>query len=93
MKESPLTIKTTRTIVSFSEPFSLRNVAGIQPAGSYAVHFEDELIDGLSHPARRRISTRLQIPSTASPQQQSRLVSISETDLDAALMKDLHLTT
>jgi hypothetical protein len=87
-----LTIKTTRTIVSFNEPFSLRNVEGVQPAGSYAVCVEDELIEGLSHAARRRISTTIQIPSKSSSQEQSRLVAIHQTDLDAMLMKDLHLT-
>lgn len=84
-----MTIKTTRTVVSFNEPFSLRNVEGVQPAGSYAVCFEDELIEGLSHAARRRISTTIQIPSTSSS---PRLVAIQQTDLDATLMKDLHLT-
>lgn len=91
-KENPLTIKTTRAIAAFNEPFSLRNVEGVQPAGEYAVYLEDELIEGLSRAVYRRIATILQTPSLSSPQEQSRLVVISPTELDAALMKDLHLT-
>lgn len=87
-----MTIKTTRGIASFNEPFSLRNVDGVQPAGDYTVYFEDELIEGLSRAAYRRVSTILQTPSIASSQLQSRLVVVSQTELDAALMKDLHLT-
>jgi len=86
-----MTLRTTSTIVSFKEPFSLRDVEGIQPAGNYTIWFEDDLIEGLSHAARRRISTTIQIPSTSSSVEQSRLVPIRQTDLDAALLKDLHV--
>ena len=87
-----MTIRTTRAIASFKEPFTLRAVEGMQPPGDYNVYIEDELIAGLSRAAYRRVSTILQTPSISSPQDQSRLVSISETDLEVALMKDLHLT-
>jgi hypothetical protein len=87
-----LTIRTTRSVASFSEPFSLRGVEDVLSPGDYNVYFEDELVQGLSRAAYRRVSTILQIPSISSPQEQSRLVSISATDLEVALMKDLHPT-
>lgn len=87
-----MTIRTTRSIVSFKEPFSLRAVNGMQPPGDYNVFFEDELIFGVSRTAYRRVSTIIQTPSLSSPQEQSRLVSVSETDLEATSMKDLRLT-
>jgi hypothetical protein len=87
-----MTIRTTRAIASFKEPFALRAVEGMQPPGDYNVYMDDELIQGLSHAAYRRVSTILQTPSISSPQDQSRLVSISETDLAVALMKDSRLT-
>jgi hypothetical protein len=89
-----MTVKVTRTTVSFNGPFSLRNVEGIQPAGTYAVCVEEELIEGLSHAAYRRISTtiQIQIASTASSDVQSRFVKVDQTDLDATLMKDSHQT-
>lgn len=88
----PLTVRTTRAVACFKEPFSLNAVAGVQPAGEYNVYYEDELIQGLSRVAYRRVSTILQTPAISSPQDQSRLVSISQTELDVALMKDSHLT-
>jgi hypothetical protein len=84
-----LTIRTTRCVASFNEPFSLRNVEGLQPPGDYNVYVEDELIQGLSRAAYRRVSTILRLPSISSPQEQSRLVSVNASDLKAALMKDL----
>jgi hypothetical protein len=87
-----LTLKTTRTVATFNEPFSLRNLEGIQPAGKYAVFVEDELITGLSRTAWRRVATILQTPSISSSQENARLIVVSQTELDAAVMKDLHLT-
>ena len=87
-----MTIRTTRAVASFKEPFTLRAIEGMQPPGDYNVYIEDELIPGLSRAAYRRVSTILQTPSISSPQDEARLVSISETDLAAALMKDSHLT-
>ena len=87
-----MSLKTTRGIAAFKEPFSLRNVEGIQPAGEYNVYVEDELIPGLSRTAWRRVSTLLQTPSISSSQEQSRLVVVNSTELEAALMKDQHLT-
>jgi hypothetical protein len=92
MKGAPMTIRTTRAVASFKEPFTLRAVEGMQPPGDYNLYIEDELIAGLSRAAYRRVSTILQTPSISSPQDQSRLVVISETDLEVALMKDSHLT-
>jgi hypothetical protein len=92
VKGAPMTIRTTRATASFKEPFTLRAVEGMQPPGDYNVYIEDELIAGLSRAAYRRVSTIPQTPSISSPQDQSRLVAISETDLEVALMKDSHLT-
>jgi hypothetical protein len=87
-----LTIRTTRTTVSFSSPFTLHNVEGIQPAGEYVVLTDDEMIEGLSSAAYRRVATLFQTPAIYAPQRQIQVVSISQTELDAALMKDRHQT-
>jgi len=83
-----LTIKTTRTTVLFASPFTLRNVEGVQPAGEYALIVDDELIEGLSRVAYRRVATLFQTPAVGAPQRQIQLASVSQTELDAALMKD-----
>jgi hypothetical protein len=87
-----LTIRTTRTIVSFSRPFTLQNLEGIQPAGEYVVLIDDELIEGLSRTAYRRVATLFQTPAVSASQRLTRSFAISPTELDAALMKDRHQT-
>jgi hypothetical protein len=83
-----LTIRTTRSTVWFSNPFILRNLEGVQPAGEYVVLADDELIEGLSRLAYRRLVTLFQTPAISASQRQTQSFSISQTDLDAALMKD-----
>jgi hypothetical protein len=87
-----LTIRTTRTTVSFSSPFILQSLEGIQPAGEYVVLLDDELIEGLSWTAYRRVATLFQTPAISASQRQIQSFSISQTELDAALMKDRHQT-
>lgn len=87
-----MTIRTTRSTVSFSNPFTLRNLEGVQPAGEYVVLADDELIEGLSRIAYRRMTTLFQTPAISASQRRTESFSISQTDLDAALMKDRHQT-
>ena len=85
-----MTIRTTRCVASFNEPFSLRNVEGVQPPGDYSVYVEDELVQGQSNAVYRRVCTILHLPSISSAQERSRLVSVDASDLKEARMKDLN---
>jgi hypothetical protein len=87
-----LIIRTTRSTVSFSNPFTLQNLEGVQPAGEYVVLVDDELIEGLSRVAYRRLATLFQTPAISASKQQTQSFSISQTELDAALMKDQNQT-
>jgi hypothetical protein len=87
-----LTLRTDRTTVSFLKPFSLRDLEGVQPAGDYIVETDNEVIEGLSRVAYRRVATLLTIPSVSAPRGLSERVSVDPTDLDAALMKDRQQT-
>lgn len=49
--------RTRREDIVFRRPFALKGWTHPQPAGTYAVETEEELLDGLSFPAYRRIST------------------------------------
>jgi hypothetical protein len=51
--------RTRREDMVFRRPFSLKGWAEPQPAGTYAVETEEELIEGLSFPAYRRVSTTI----------------------------------
>ena len=59
-------MRTTRNTVTFSRPFSLREVDDVQPPGTYTVDADEEVIDGLSFLAYRRVATLLHLPSVSS---------------------------
>ena len=82
-----MTIRTTRTTVSFSQPFKLKDLDDIQPAGDYILDTDEELIEGLSRLAYRR-ATLLHLPSTSRPQSHTEVVSVNPAELAAALERD-----
>lgn len=51
--------RTQTTTLVFRHPFPLRSAKGLQPAGTYTVETEEELLEGLSVPAYRRVSTTI----------------------------------
>ena len=55
-------MRTTRESVTFDHPFSLAAVGEVQPAGTYIVEIDEELIDGLSFLAYRRVATTIYLP-------------------------------
>jgi hypothetical protein len=56
----------TKTVV-FTRPFLLKGVDRILPAGDYRVVTDEELIEGLSFPVYRRLSTMIFVPAQFSP--------------------------
>jgi hypothetical protein len=83
-----MTIRTTRTTVSFSQPFKLKDLDDIQPAGDYLLDTDEELIEGLSRLAYQRVGTWLHLPSTSRPQSYTELVSVNPAELNAVLESD-----
>ena len=59
--------RTHREEILFRRPFRLVGWTADQPAGSYTVETEEELIEGLSFPAWRRVSTMLMRRRAGSP--------------------------
>ena len=51
--------RTRREDIVFKRPFMLKGWAEPQPAGAYAVDTEEELVEGLSFPAYRGVSTTI----------------------------------
>jgi hypothetical protein len=51
--------RTHREAMIFRHPFMLKGWTEPQPAGAYIVETEEELIEGLSFTAYRRVSTTL----------------------------------
>jgi hypothetical protein len=71
----------------FNRPFLLKGIDRTLPAGSYRVVTDEELIDGISFPAYRRVATMIFVP--AAPGTSSvEMVTIDPLDLQAALDRD-----
>jgi hypothetical protein len=59
-----------------------------QPAGSYTVETDEELLPTLLHAAHRRTTTWLTVPSHAAKTGTTQIISIDPTELEAALARD-----
>ena len=60
-----MTTRTTKETVTFRRPFNLSGFDGEQPAGSYSVETDEELLEGVSFPAYRRMATTMQLETGA----------------------------
>jgi hypothetical protein len=60
-----MTMRTTKSTVTFKRPFNLSGFDGEQPAGSYSVETDEELMEGVSFPAYRRMATMMQLDASS----------------------------
>jgi hypothetical protein len=81
-----MTTRTQRTMSAFAQPFLLKGVDRVLPPGSYEIVTEEELIDGLSFPVYRRVSTVIFVPGQVGSSIE--MVSIDPLDLAAAQERD-----
>jgi hypothetical protein len=63
LRENEVSVRTSRKIVTFRHPFVLRGVDRTLPPGDYPVITDEELIESLSFPVYRRISTMILLPN------------------------------
>jgi hypothetical protein len=83
-----MTEKTADCLVTFRHPFTLRDVVGTQPPGTYQVETVELAIDGVSFVAFRRISTTITLPALGTSDGQRWFVEIDPADLAAAQLRD-----
>jgi hypothetical protein len=88
-----MTVRTSRKTVTFTRPFSLSGIDDVQPAGSYTVETDDELLPGLSFPAYRRIATLILLRSRRGGRVIKEVISIDPLELQAAQERDAGLHT
>jgi hypothetical protein len=73
--------RTRNTLAVFSHPFELKGVDRILPPGEYKVVTDELLIQELSFPVYRRVSTMILVPVLE-------MVTIGPHDLQAAQDRD-----
>jgi hypothetical protein len=83
-----MTTRTTRHSVTFIRPFTLRGVVGSQPAGTYAVETDEELVEGVSFPVYRRVATTIFLPSAPGGTVSGQMATIDPVELEAAQRRD-----
>ena len=56
-----MTTRSRNETIMFRHPFRLKGVERELPAGAYQVVTDDEMIEGLSFPCYRRVSTMIMV--------------------------------
>jgi hypothetical protein len=79
-----MTTRTHRGSVVFNHPFLLKGVDRILPPGKYQIVTDEALIDGLSFPVYRRVSTMIFVPAQSHQASSVEMVAIDPLDLRAA---------
>ena len=81
-------MRTSRKTLKFVHPFFLKGIDRILPPGEYQVVTDEELIEGLSFPVYRRVSTMIFVPSQFQPAGSTEMVTVDPLDLQGALEQD-----
>lgn len=84
-----MNMRSTRSMVTFSNPFTLSGYPDNLPAGDYEVLVEEELLQGLSFEAYRRTATYLTVRVKGPRAGRSELRVTTERDLKEALSRDV----
>jgi hypothetical protein len=80
--------RTSRKIVTFTHAFLLKGVDRTLPPGDYPVITDEDLIEGLSFSAYRRVSTMILVPAQSHRASTVEMVTIDPSDLQAAQDRD-----
>lgn len=83
-----MTERTTRTEITFTHPFHLQSLADPLEAGTYRLVVDEELIEGLSFTAYRRVGTHLEIPAISVGMAKRQFLQVSPAEIDEALARD-----
>jgi hypothetical protein len=82
-----MTVRTTSRTVTFVHPFNLSGTNEVQPAGTYTVETDEELLQALSTPAYRRIAILLRLERTTGTVL-TQVVETNPVELAGALARD-----
>jgi hypothetical protein len=79
-----MTIRTTRSQVTFEHPFALGEVDGPLPAGTYDIDTDEQVIEGNERTVYIRVATLVHIRGPGT----TRTVTVDPSGLAAALASD-----
>jgi len=76
-----MTTRSRRELVHFKHPFRIKGIDRLLAPGAYEVITDEEMIEGLSFPAFRRVATMIMIPGAAPHHASMEMISIGSIDL------------
>jgi hypothetical protein len=76
-----MTMRSRRETITFKHPFLIKGIDRLLPPGSYEVVTDEEMIEGLSFPAFRRVATMIMGPAAPPRTLTMEMISISPDDL------------
>jgi len=82
-----VTTRTQRRTIEFRRAFLLKGIDRILPPGKYDIMSDEELIEGLSFPVYRRVSTIIFVPAAAQASA-IEMVTVDPRDLQSAQDRD-----
>jgi hypothetical protein len=85
-RKAVMTIRSRRETIIFKHPFRIRGIDRPLPAGSYEVVTDEEMIEGLSFAAYRRVATMIKVPAEGG--RAIEMISIGSVDLSDAQRVD-----
>jgi hypothetical protein len=83
-----MTVRTTSKTVTFMHPFNLSGTDEVQPAGTYTVETDEELLEPSSFPAYRRVSTLMRLPARSLGTVRTQIIEVNPVELAGALARD-----
>lgn len=87
-----MTIRTRKETATFYRPFALNAMDGLRPAGAYEVETDEQLLEGVSFPAYRRLATWVRLPTKpgypAGYPGVTEIQNVDPEELEAALKRD-----
>jgi hypothetical protein len=78
-----MTTRTTQSVVRVPRSFRLDGFANAHPPGEYRVDREEELIEGLSWTAWRRIGTFIHLPAIGIRSSAQQMVRVDPSEIEA----------
>ena len=83
-----MTLRTHRETLVFTQPFTLSGVEDVQAPGAYMVQTDEELLEGLSFLAYRRIATVIFVPLRHGGPSSLQAITVDPRELADALARD-----
>ena len=79
-----MTKRSLRETITFKHSFQIKGIDRLLPPGAYEVITDEEMIEGLSFPAFRRVATMIMVPAAPPRSSTMEMISIGSVDLSDA---------